>query len=424
VGVFCYDVVLDVYIKLEYIMKLKTSIIALVLFSAFSVGNSNAQTNSSKNQMADSIYRQMQISILPYMGTDGASSSNKNYNISLNILAGSVNDVRDLEVGGLLNLVHRNAGKCQLAGVGNIVGGSVTGFQSAGIFNQTNSVQGIQLAGVINNTNLASGIQIAGTANNAKRAEGIQIAGIVNNAPKGTCIQIAGVVNNIDSTSVQIAGIANNANIISGTQIAGVVNRATEINGVQIAGIVNVAKKMKGVQIGFINIADSCQGTSIGVINILKNGVHQLEIYGDELFYSNVAFRSGTTKFHTILTVGMRPTKFENPLWTYGSGIGTTFSLSKKTAFDLDGTFSHVIKNGNFGNNFLYKATFSLDHKIGKSTSIVIGCSYNFLSTNMRSADYNDVYSSMLHYYFSNHTYNNGYNLKSWAGVKVGLRFF
>ncbi len=359
--------------------------------------------------MPDSIHRQMQISFLPYMGTDGTSSSKGSYTISLNILAGTINEVTGFEMGGLMNHVHRNAGKCQLAGIGNIVGGKVTGFQGAGIFNQSHSMQGIQVAGVINNAETVSGIQIAGT---------------VNNAPKGKCIQIAGVVNNTDSTSVQIAGIANNANRISGTQIAGIVNRATEINGAQIAGIVNIAKKIKGVQIAFINIADSCQGTPIGIINIIRNGVHQLEIYGDELFYSNIAFRSGTTKFHTILTAGIRPKELENPLWTYGSGIGTTFSFSKKTALDLDGTFSHVIKNGNFGNNFLYKATLSLDHKIGKSTSIVIGCSYNFLSTNTRSADYNDAYSSILHYYFTNHTYNNGYNLKSWAGIKVGLRFF
>jgi len=405
-------------------MKLKTSIITLALFSVFSIGNGNAQTNSSKNNMPDSIHRQMQISFLPSMGTDGAFSGKGSYTISLNILAGTINEVTGFEMGGLMNNVHRNAGKCQLAGIGNIVGGKVTGFQGAGIFNQSHSTQGIQVAGVINNTETVSGIQIAGTANNARRASGTQIAGVVNNAPKGKCIQIAGVVNNTDSTSVQIAGIANNANRISGTQIAGIVNRATEMNGAQIAGIVNIAKKIKGVQIGFINIADSCQGTPIGIINIIRNGVHQLEIYGDELFYSNIAFRSGTTKFHTILTAGIRPKEFENPLWTYGSGIGTTFSFSKKTALDLDGTFSHVIKNGKFGNNFLYKATLSLDHKLSKSTSIVIGCSYNFLSTNTRSANYNDTYSSILHYSFTNHTYNNGYNLKSWAGIKVGVRFF
>jgi hypothetical protein len=405
-------------------MKLKTSIIALILFSTFLIGNSNAQTNSSKNNVPDSLRRQMQISFLPYMGTDGAFSGKGSYNVSLNILAGTVNEVSGLEMGGLMNHVHRNVGKCQLAGVGNIVGGKVTGFQAAGIFNQTNSAQGVQAAGVINNTETFSGIQIAGTANNARKASGTQISGVANNASKGKCIQISGVVNNSDSSDVQMAGIVNNANVVSGTQIAGIVNRATEISGAQISGVINIAKKIKGVQIGFINIADSCDGTAIGVINIIKNGVHQLEIYGDELFYSNIAFRSGTTKFHTILTAGIRPQEFDNPLWTYGSGIGTTFAFTKKTALDLDGSFSHVIRNGDFGNNFLYKATLSLDHKLCRSTSIIIGFTYNFLSTNTRSANYTDAYSSIAHYSFTNHTYSNGYNLKSWAGVKVGLRFF
>ena len=405
-------------------MKFKKSIIVLTCLSFFFVGNGNAQPKSSKNYVPDSLHRQMQISFLPNVGTDGSFSDKVSCKVSLNILAGTINEVTDFEVGGLVNMVRQNAGKCQLAGVGNLVGGKVTGFQAAGIFNQSYSVHGVQIAGVVNNTKTVTGVQIAGTVNNAKTASGIQIAGVANNAPKGKCLQIAGTVNNSDSSGIQIAGTVNNAKVISGVQIAGIVNRANEIHGAQIAGVVNIAKKMKGVQIGFLNIADTCDGTAIGVINIIKNGVCQFEVYGDELFYTNIAFRSGTAKFHTILTAGIRPKEFDKPLWTYGSGIGTTFSFTKKTALDLDGLFSHIIKNGDFGNNFLCKASLSLDHKICRSTSIVIGFSYNFLSTDTKSAGYTDTYSSMADYSFTNHTYKNGYNLKSWAGVKIGFRFF
>ena len=401
-------------------MKLKTSILALSLFTFFSIGNSSAQTIS----MPDSIHRMMQISFLPFIGTDGIYSSKVNCNVSLNILAGSIYEVNGIEVGGLVNIDRQNAGKCQLAGIGNIVGGKVSGLQSAGIFNQSHFAEGIQIAGIENNTNTLSGIQIAGIANNAQTVKGMQLAGIANNAPKGKCIQLSGIVNNSDSSKTQIAGIANNSNVISGVQIAGIVNHSNEVDGVQISGILNITKKINGIQIGLINIADSCQGTPIGFINIIKNGIHQFEVYGDELFYSNIAFRSGNTRFHTILTAGIRPTHLENPLWTYGSGIGTTFTFTKKTALDLDGTFSQVIKNGEIGTNFLYKASLSLDQKIGKSISVVVGVSYNFLSTNTISINYTDTYSSIANYYFTNHTYNNGYNLKSWAGVKVGLRFF
>lgn len=405
-------------------MKLKTSIILLSLFSIFSIGNGSAQTNGSKNNVPDSIHRQMQISFLPFIGTDGIYSSKVSCNVSLNILAGTINEVTGFEAGGLVNIIRHNAGKCQLAGIGNIVGGKASGFQSAGIFNQSRYVQGLQIAGIANNTTAVSGVQIAGIVNNTGTISGLQIAGIANNAPKGKSLQIAGIVNNSDSSKIQMAGIANNSNVISGVQIAGIVNRANEVDGLQIAGIINVSKKIKGVQIAFLNIADSCEGTPIGIINLIKNGVHQFEIYGDELFYSNIAFRSGTTKFHTILTAGIRPNELENPLWTYGSGIGTTFSLSKKAALDLDGLFSNVIKNGDVGNNYLYKASLSLDYKLAKSMSIVVGLTYNALSTNTKSANYANTYSSMAHYSFTNHTYNNGYNLKTWAGIKVGLRFF
>ena len=388
-------------------MKLKATITVLIAFAFLSIETGNAQTNNTKNNESDSIHRAMQLSFLPYISTEGTSSGKVACKVSFNILAGSIHSVDGFEMGGLLNMERRDAGTCQLAGIGNIVGGKTRGFQASGIFNQSGSVDGMQMAGIVNNTRKIDGAQIAGIANSKTEGNCIQIAGIANNAQHGKNSQIAGIANTADSANIQIAGIAN---------------YARNVNGTQISGWVNVAKRVKGCQIGIINISDSC-GTPIGIINIVKNGIHQLDIYGDELFYSNIAFRSGTSRLYTLLTAGIRPDNLDSPLWTYGWGIGTSCAIARKTALDIEGVFSHVVKNGDFRNNFLYKVGINIDQKLGNKTSLIVGLSYNFLSTDTHSPYYSATYAKMAHYSFTNHTYSR-YNLKSWLGVKVGLRFF
>jgi hypothetical protein len=388
-------------------MKLKATITVLIALTFLSIEAVNAQTNNTKNHKSDSIRREMQLSFLPFIGTEGRSSDKVDCHVSFNILAGTIRSVDGLEMGGLLNIERQNAGTCQLAGIGNIVGGKTKGVQASGIFNQSGSVDGVQMAGIANNTRKIDGIQMAGIANNKTEGNCVQLAGVANNAQHGRNSQIAGTVNAADSANIQIAGV---------------VNYARNVNGMQISGLVNVAKRVKGCQIGIINISDSCS-TPIGIINIVKNGIHQLDIYADELFYSNIAFRSGSSKLYTLLTAGIRPNNLNAPLWAYGWGIGTSCAVARKTSLDIEGIFSHVVKNDDFRNNFLYKIGISIDQKLGNKTSLIVGLTYNFLSTDTHSPYYSSTYAKMAHYSFTDHTYSR-YNLKSWLGVKVGLRFF
>lgn len=426
--------------------------------------------SQQSTRTTDSLYRAFQISFVPYLSTNGYLSDKITNDLSINILAGYIKEVRKAEFSGMLNLVKGNAGKFQAAGVGNLVGGTATGVQAAGTFNMSDKLIGIQAAGVLNYTGNAKGMQVsgmvnqaakgkciqfaglinnsgdsailqaaglinntlqaekfqaAGLVNNAMNVSGFQIAGLVNNAPKVNQFQIAGLVNNTrEETGFQIAGLVNNASIIRSCQIAGLVNNAREVHGLQAAGLVNRASYFKGLQIGLINFADSCNGIPIGLINWVKNGYHKLEISGDELFYTNIAFRSGVQKFHGIITAGISPENFSSPLWTYGSGIGTSFNLGSKTLFDIDFLFQNVIKEEWIDNNFLYKIYVGIDHKLIGKTSLSIGATYNFLTTDIRQKGYAEKYADIAPYHFTNDTYGNRINLKTWAGVKIGLRFF
>lgn len=430
------------------------SITPLVLLSFYiAINPLLAQTPQNKTD-ADSIYYPFQLSFVPFLGTSGLNSNRVTCDLSINILAGSVKNVRSLELGGLLNMVQHDVGKCQVSGLGNLVGGTANGVQAAGMFNIAQHMHGVQVAGTMNLAGEASGIQVAGLVNHASKGKCMQVSGWVNNAsetatfqisglvnvtPKVEQFQIAGLVNHAqatgkfqiagwvnnvaDTTGFQIAGLANNASTIRSLQLAGLVNNAGEINGAQISGLVNHAKVLKGVQIGFLNITDSCQGLPIGVINIIKNGYHKIEVSGDEMFYANIAFHSGIQKLHSIVIAGIQPSDFNSPLWTYGFGLGSAFSLGNKSALDFDGIFQHVIKADHVGNNYLYKFSAGIDRQLWNKTSLYLGITYNFLVTDTRYSQYTNSYYSIAPYHFTDNTYGNGFNLKTWAGFKLGLRF-
>ncbi|NJO69079.1 MAG: hypothetical protein HC830_07145 [Bacteroidetes bacterium] len=127
-------------------------------------------------------------------------------------------------------------------------------------------------------------------------------------------------------------------------------------------------------------------------------------------------------KFHSVINVGIQPGNLGSPLWMYGVGGGTSQGISPKSLLDFDVTFNHVVKNGIVGNNFLYKAYLGIDRTLSSHISLAFGVSYNFLVTDLHDNDHTDYYDDIAPYTFSSQSYNR-YNLKTWAGFKVGLRF-
>jgi hypothetical protein len=330
--------------------------------------------------VTDTIFKKVQISLLPFISTNKLLTGSTVNSLSLNLTVGYVQGVRTAEVGGILNMVRGNVQFVQLGGVGNMVGGSNKGLQAAGVYNITKNIKGVQLAGVANIVRDSAGIcQAAGVFNQAKEVNGIQIAGVLNNASK--------------------------------------------VNGLQVSGLINRANYIKGVQISILNFADSCVGVPIGILSFVKNGVHNIEISSDELFYTNIAIRTGVQKFHTMVMVGMRPDNFKTPLWYYGYGIGTTLG-KKNLGYDIELSEQEISK-GNFSSslNMMYKIYFGVDKKITPKTSIALGVDYNVYLSDTKSSDYQTKYSSILPYYFSDKTFHNGVNMKTWLGAKLALRF-
>jgi len=188
--------------------------------------------------------------------------------------------------------------------------------------------------------------------------------------------------------------------------------------------MLNISGKLKGVQIGLVNIADSVSGVQIGFISFSRAGYHKIEISADEVFYTNLAFRTGSSNaFYNIFTAGIKPQGGE-PFWTYGYGVGTSPRLAKWLFLNLDLTANQVSK-GTPSNEFslLSKLNLGLEFQPFKKISIGVGATLNSYLTKNTYPDYPYLFTDYKPKMILDENYSHDLNHKMWMGWKVSLRF-
>lgn len=360
----------------------------------------SAQQDSAKTQKRDSTQykeRAFQLTFVSPLGTNGLDCYKITNHVSLNVLAGVSRGLKGFEAGVIANVILKDVEGVQCAGIANVVLGNVKGAQFSSYFNYCGKdLTGASFAGVGNvNRGELHGGQFAAVFNiNRKGGEGIQLAGHTNI-----------VLDNF-----------------KGAQIATVANFARKnLEGAQI-GMVNIAKKVKGVQVGFVNIADTVDGASIGFVNFIKKGKHQIEISGDEFFYANLSYRTGTDAFYNIFTTGFKPESKDN-LWHFGYGAGTTFKLKDKLKADISATAHHV-STGSFywGTSELVRLYCGVEYKVAKKISVAAGPTFNFYMSDALLSDYASK-KNITPYHSFERTTSNDFNVKGWIGGRVALRF-
>ncbi len=368
----------------------------------------------------DTLYQLVQVSFLPFIGTNERLSGNVINDYSINFLGGYSMGTKQIELGFFVNMDRADVSWLQIAGFTNLVGRNVYGIQAAGFANVNGGeTKAVQLAGFAN-TNLGEsrGVLLAGFANtNLKGVSGVQLAGFSN-------------VTLGNSRGAQIAGFGNvQIGDYRGSQIAGFTNIATKkISGSQISAFYNYGKNVKGTQIGLFNYADSLGGIPVGLLSIVKSGYHKIELSADEVFYSNLAFRSGARKFHTMIMAGLKPKQSLSPadtsVWTFGYGLGTARKLTRWLYLDLDLSSQHI-NRGSFTNalSLLNKAYIGLDFQVAKKFSIATGISLNGYMTRTTFTDYPELFTDYKPKIIYDENLNHDINLKMWWGAKVALRF-
>jgi hypothetical protein len=270
----------------------------------------------------------------------GAQVVNK---FSLNVLGGYTAGAEGAEIGGLFNIDKGQVGYVQLSGLFNAVGGGVQGLQVAGLYNVTlDTLRGAQIAGLGGMVSgKMEGSQISGLYSHVTgTAEGSQVAGIANLATDNlTGVQVGGFgsIGTKGINGTQVGGFFNYAGNVKGIQVSGFCNLNTgEMKGLQVSGFLNYTKVLKGTQVGIINIADSSDGYSIGLVNVvIKDGYHKLSLYTNEVLNTNIAFKTGTRKLYSILTVGANIEKDKKAYGLY-YGLGKETGIYRKLALNTE----------------------------------------------------------------------------------------
>ncbi|MPR37238.1 hypothetical protein [Salmonirosea aquatica] len=208
------------------------------------------------------------FSVVQSVGTNGADSKNRNYHFSLNLLSGTVNSIKGVEIGALYNQNQGDLTGCQSSGLLNVTKGNVTGYQTAGLTNISGDVKGFQEA-----------------------------------------------------------GLSNHAQNVNGVQLAGLANTAKEVFGVQLGGLFNKATRLRGYQIGLINISDSIEkGGGIGLVNVYRNGGYrEVEVFFADYQHVGLSYKSGVESLYSIVSLGYN--SLDTPLFSAGFGIGSLTGL-------------------------------------------------------------------------------------------------
>jgi hypothetical protein len=391
------------------------------------------ESNPNVQNISDTIYRDIQISFLPYIGTNKGLSGNTINDYSINFLGGYSLGTREIELGFFFNIDRGDVGWLQVAGVANLVGRNVDGIQASGFANiNGGKMTGLQLSSFNGNRGQTNGLQIGALANASIRSlNGMQIAGFANYANKRSRgMQIAGGANVMTGQlrGMQLAGGVNVVTgNISGSQLAGVSNIATrKVKGSQISAAFNYGKNVQGTQIGILNFADSLGGVPIGLISYVNHGYHRIELSADELFYANLAFRTGARKFYNILLAGIQPNEISTNKynWTFGYGLGTARKISSGIHLNIDLTAQHVsARDYTSSMSLLNKLHVGLDFKLARKFWIYGGVTFNGYISEITASDKPDLFKNYQPKFIHNQNWDTTYNIASWWGAKVALRF-
>lgn len=399
--------------------------------------------------ITDTLYRTVQLSVVPFIGTNHKLSGNVINDYSFNVYGGYSLGTKKLEIGSLFNIDRSYVHGAQFAGIFNAVGGDVHAFQAAGLINmvvgETRGAQfgglmnidwgtthGLTAAGLLNFTKHGSyGVKFAGLLNASLREQrGWHAAGLANFAlRKTTGVQMAGLTNFAGDSvrGVQISGLANaGLHRVRGAQIAGLINvAARDMNGLQLSGLINYARRLNGAQIGFINIADSVsKGVQFGFLSFSLKGYHTIEVFADEAFYTNVSFRTGTRKFYNIFTAGVQPQSLDKDesLWTFGYGVGTMPRLNRWLSLNFDLTSNQIVQGNITSTDILNKLYLGVDIRLAKKLALTAGVTLNARATDMGYDDYPDIFKDYQPSIFASQATDNTY-WQWWWGGKIGVRF-
>jgi hypothetical protein len=223
----------------------------------------------------------------------------------------------------------------------------------------------------------------------------------------------------MDARKAQITGLVNYCNNLDGLQIAGLVNFTRRHNsGVQIAGLLNYATYVHGVQLGLINVANTVErGVPVGLFSYVQTGYHLFELSGNEIFYGNVSFKSGTRGFYNFVQAGIG-----SDYKLQGSyGIGTIITLKRKWSLNIDASAGFVYNpTDTVYHGLLLKFNPAVEYRFARHFGLFIGPAYNFFLFGKGKPSATPRGLSSYDFYFKS---TENASIQMWIGGVAGVRF-
>ena len=361
-------------------------------------------------------HSRVQVSLVPFVGTNGLRSDEVINNASLNLLWGMNGGVEGAEIGGFLNSLRGNMKGFQAAGLGNIVEGNTTGSQVAGLFNMT--------------LKTARGVQAAGLLNFAGNAQTMQLAGLFNwSENDASRMQLAGFFNRVrnDAHALQFAGLANLNGGDANTQLSGLMNVAEDVSGAQVSALYNKAAEVKGIQVALVNASDTMSGVSIGLLNFVKKGYNKFDLYAGEGLHFNTQLKLGSHHFYNVFYAGARyPDGDGSYLWGFGYGFGTALRTGRKSELNLELMAIHLNESEPLTNklNSMGQLRMSWNHWLGRHIGFFFGPTLNVFASQRLNPDTGRAGDSeAVPYTIIETTTKDDTAIKGWVGVNAGFRF-
>lgn len=349
-------------------MATKKSLIVLIVVMMF-----GAITYAQEERLA-------QVSFVYPIGTGGVDAVSYSNKFSLNIIGGINGGVNGIELGSVFNVNQGDVNGAQLSGVCNLTSGSSTGIILSGVANVTlQSSKGAMSSGVLNTSKSHDGALVSGVFNIVQDSStGAMVSGVLNTSKSHDGASVSGVFNVIRGASngAMISGVLNYSGSHEGLQLSTINIASKEMNGAQI-GVINVSNKSKGTQFGVINIANSADSIiPIGIISVVKGGYFAFELSSNELLLTNLSYKMGVEKFHTIFRAGIGMSNSKEHI-SYGMGFGSIFTIKDNHKLNVELVCDQLIYNKNWEGdlnlmnhlniNYQYQITDFLSVKAGPS---------------------------------------------------------
>lgn len=253
--------------------------------------------------------------------------------------------------------------------------------------------------------------------------DGVEFGGFFNiNKQDSRYLQVAGIFNLVGGSvhGAQLAGVHNFAiDTVKGVQLAGFINQSTgQVSGLQLSSLHNEARHLKGVQIGLVNQADTSDGASIGLINLIGNGFYRVSLTANNLMAANLALKTGTHAFYSILMAGMN-TSAQQKMYAFGLGAGHDFLINNK--FYASAEVNYQIANTGLWDDRWTQGKLLFNYQLCKNISLIAGPTYNHYN---HSGSYHlDGYQNITSIPDYPAQAASGHQTKNWLGWEAGLSF-